>query len=138
MYYFVLRGICLSTFSHDAVRILASPESTARGRALCKMGESLVAHRIVKRENSYHQWLSLWKSASGHNLFSLLQKVFFCFMFLFFFSPWKTSVLQLEMLLIPNALCWSSRKCNCTCALPRRSAIALARYPQKLAKIVCG
>ena len=39
MYYFVLRGICLSTFSHDAVRILASPESTARGRALCKTGE---------------------------------------------------------------------------------------------------
>ena len=39
MYYFVLRGICLTTFSHDAVRILASPESTARGRALCKTGE---------------------------------------------------------------------------------------------------
>ena len=39
MYYFVLRGICLSTFSHDAVRILASPESTARGRTLCKTGE---------------------------------------------------------------------------------------------------
>ena len=35
----ILRGICLSTFSHDAVRILASPESTARGRALCKTGE---------------------------------------------------------------------------------------------------
>ena len=25
---------------------------------------------------------------------------------------------QLEMLLISNALCWSSRKCNCACALP--------------------
>ena len=35
----ILRDICLSTFSHDAVRILASPESTARGRALCKTGE---------------------------------------------------------------------------------------------------
>ena len=35
----ILRGICLSTFSHDAVRILASPESTARGRTLCKTGE---------------------------------------------------------------------------------------------------
>ena len=42
---------------------------------------------------------------------------------------------QLEMLLIPHALCWSSRKCNCACALPRKSATALARYPQKLAKI---
>ena len=39
----ILRGICLSTFSHDAVRILASPESTARGRALCKTGELIGA-----------------------------------------------------------------------------------------------
>ena len=39
MYNFVLRGIRLSTFSHDAVRILASPESIAGGAPNCKTGE---------------------------------------------------------------------------------------------------
>ena len=34
---FIFRGMCLSTFSNDAVQILASPEL------------SLVAHRIVKQ-----------------------------------------------------------------------------------------
>ena len=48
------------------------------------------------------------------------------------------NAMQLEMLLIPNALCWSSRKCNLRLHVTRRSATALARYPQKLAKIVCG
>ena len=36
---FPLRGICLSTFSYDAVRILASPESVAGGARKCKMEE---------------------------------------------------------------------------------------------------
>ena len=36
---FVFRGKCLSTFSHDAVRILASPESIAGGAPNCKTGE---------------------------------------------------------------------------------------------------
>ena len=36
---FVLRGICLTTFSHDAVHILASPESIAGGAPNCKTGE---------------------------------------------------------------------------------------------------
>ena len=36
---FVFRGKCLLTFSHDAVRILASPESFAGGPPNCKMGE---------------------------------------------------------------------------------------------------
>ena len=36
---FVLRGILLLTFSHDAVRILASPESIAGGAPNCKTGE---------------------------------------------------------------------------------------------------
>ena len=35
----ILRGICLSTFSHDAVGILASPESIAGGAPNCKMGD---------------------------------------------------------------------------------------------------
>ena len=53
MLFRILRGICLSTISHDAVRILVSPESTARGRALCKMGEflplilSIIAHESL-------------------------------------------------------------------------------------------
>ena len=37
---------------------------------------------------------------------------------------------QLEMLLIPNALCWSSRKCNYACALP--TEVQLRRSWQKL------
>ena len=39
MYYFVLHGICLLTFSHDAVRIFASPESIAGDAPNYKMGE---------------------------------------------------------------------------------------------------
>ena len=39
MCYFVLRGICLLTFSHDAVQILASPESIAGGALNCKTGK---------------------------------------------------------------------------------------------------
>ena len=48
MLFRILRGICLSTFSHDAVRILASPESTARGRALCKTGELIGLLMVLK------------------------------------------------------------------------------------------
>ena len=36
---YVFRGMCLLTFSHDAVRILASPESIAGGAPNCQMGE---------------------------------------------------------------------------------------------------
>ena len=36
---FAFRVMCLSTFSHDAVRILASPESKAGGAPNCKTGE---------------------------------------------------------------------------------------------------
>ena len=38
---FVLRGICLSTFSHDVVRILVSPKSIPGGAPNCKTGESI-------------------------------------------------------------------------------------------------
>ena len=75
MCYFVLRGICLSTFSHDAVRILASPESTARGRALCKTGELIlfpikydIKHLIVKQKN-----ISLEKSSKMQLQLSYIQ-----------------------------------------------------------------
>ena len=37
--YFVLRGICLSTFSHDGVRIFACPESITGGSPNCKTEE---------------------------------------------------------------------------------------------------
>ena len=36
---FVFCGMCLSTFSHDVVQILASPESIAGGAPNCKTGE---------------------------------------------------------------------------------------------------
>ena len=36
---FVFRGMCLSTFSHDAVPILASAESIADGAPNCKTGK---------------------------------------------------------------------------------------------------
>ena len=36
---FVFHGMCLLTFSHDAVRILVFPESIAGGAPNCKMGE---------------------------------------------------------------------------------------------------
>ena len=35
------------------------------------------------------------------------------------------SIGELEMLLIPNALCWSSRKCNCACSLPAEVQLRL-------------
>ena len=37
----------------------------------------------------------------------------------------QTSISQLEMLLIPNTLCWSSRKCNCACVLPAEVQLRL-------------
>ena len=37
---FVLCGICLLAFSHDAVQILASPESITGGAPNCKIEES--------------------------------------------------------------------------------------------------
>ena len=39
---FVLRSICLSTFSHDTVRILASPELITGGAPNCKTGELVI------------------------------------------------------------------------------------------------
>ena len=44
-------------------------------------------------------------------------------------EPGKISRTQreLEMLLIPNALCWSSRKCNCACALPTEVQLRVTR-----------
>ena len=43
----------LSTFSHDAVRILASPESIACGALNCKTGE-------LKRDINYPFQVELW------------------------------------------------------------------------------
>ena len=45
---FLFRGMCLSTFSHDAVQILASPESIAGGPPNCKTGE------FGKKQNRFH------------------------------------------------------------------------------------
>ena len=41
MYNFVLRSICLLTFSHEAVRILASPESITVGAPNCKTAKQM-------------------------------------------------------------------------------------------------
>ena len=39
--------------------------------------------------------------------------------------------LQLEMLLIPNALCWSSWRCNCACALPAEVQLMRLRVTRR-------
>ena len=45
---------------------------------------------------------------------------------------------QLEMLLILNALCWSSRKCNCTCALPAEVQLRLRVTYRSRQKLFAG
>ena len=45
---------------------------------------------------------------------------------------------QLEMLLIPNALCWSSRKCNCACALPAEVQLRLRIARRSWQKLFAG
>ena len=47
-------------------------------------------------------------------------------------------VKQLEMLLIPNALCWSSRKCNCACALPAEVQLRLRVTRRSWQKLFAG
>ena len=50
---FAFRVMCLSTFSHDAVRILASPESNAGGAPNCKTGELLTVKRASRSALSH-------------------------------------------------------------------------------------
>ena len=45
---------------------------------------------------------------------------------------------QLEMLLIPNALCWSSRKCNRACALPAEVQLPLRVTCRSWQKLFAG
>ena len=45
---------------------------------------------------------------------------------------------QLEMLLIPNALCWSSRKCNCACTLPAEVQLRLRVTCRSWQKLFAG
>ena len=54
---FVFRGICLSTFSHDAVRILASPESITGGAPNCKMEEFIGPYS--RQRNNFSPGISL-------------------------------------------------------------------------------
>ena len=42
------------------------------------------------------------------------------------------------MLLIPNALCWSSRKCNCACALPAEVHLRLCVTHRSWQKLFTG
>ena len=42
------------------------------------------------------------------------------------------------MLLIPNALCWSSQKCNCTCALPAEVQLHLRVTRRSWQKLFAG
>ena len=42
------------------------------------------------------------------------------------------------MLLIPNALCWSSRKCNCACALPAEVQLRLRITRRSWQKLFAG
>ena len=45
---------------------------------------------------------------------------------------------QLEMLLIPNTLCWSFRKCNCACALPAEVQLRLRVTRRSWQKLFAG
>ena len=45
---------------------------------------------------------------------------------------------QLEMLLIPNTLCWSSRKCNCACAIPAEVQLRLRVTRRSWQKLFAG
>ena len=49
------------------------------------------------------------------------------------------NAMQLEMLLIPKALCWSSWKCNCACALSQKCncACALIAEVQLRLRVTC-
>ena len=47
-------------------------------------------------------------------------------------------LVQLEMLLIPNALCWSSQKCNCACALPAEVQLRLRVTRRNWKKLFAG
>ena len=51
---------------------------------------------------------------------------------------WPFTSKQLEMLLIPNALCWSSRKCNCACALPAEVQLRLRITRRSWQKLFAG
>ena len=56
---FVFRSMCLSSFSHDAVQILASPESIAGGAPNCKTGE-FEAFKNILQENIKIPILIIW------------------------------------------------------------------------------
>ena len=57
-----------------------------------------------------------------------------------FRSSWSTvhTTPQLEMFLIPNALCWSSRKCNCACALSAEVQLRLHVTRRSWQKLFAG
>ena len=48
------------------------------------------------------------------------------------------NITELEMLLIPNALCWSPRKCNCACALPTEVQLRLRITRRSWQKLFAG
>ena len=48
------------------------------------------------------------------------------------------NLVKLEMLLIPNALCWSSWKCNCACALPAEVQLCLRVTRRSWQKLFAG
>ena len=73
---FVLRCICLSTFSHDAVQIFASPESIAGGTLDCKMGELMGISYCTHILSDYTTY-NLTVYVSKFYLGSLLQSLLF-------------------------------------------------------------
>ena len=75
--------------------------------------------------------LCTWRETLQRSLFSLS-----------LFTKISTNILritsQLEKLLIPNALCWSSRKCNCACALPAEVQLRLRVTRRSWQKLFAG
>ena len=53
-------------------------------------------------------------------------------------THWAWLPSSVEMLLIPNALCWSSRMCNCACALPAEVQLRLRVTRRSWQKLFAG
>ena len=89
---------------------------------------------IILRGHTKTCSISVWVQFSPNELefisykFPFLWKCYLIFMIEF----------QSEMLLIPNALCWSSRKCNCACALPAEVQLRLRGTRRSWQKLFAG
>ena len=81
----------------------------------------------------FSKFPQIWTKISSN--FRIFEKIG---SFLSFWSKLCPKSGQLEMLLIPNALCWSSWKCNCACALPAEVQLRLCVTRRSWQKLFVG